>query len=142
MKCKYLLPNNTQDDVAKIIKESLNALKADATLQGLLVLLKTNNDIALCQTSATSISVLCCSHSFTQDLMEPFLKIWGALTLHRFVVEFTSDKINFYQHITKLFSPNLFMLHVTFSDDLEEHLTIKIRRKWRTLLRKSCNGGS
>jgi len=74
LKCKYLLPNNTQDDVAKIIKESLNALKADPTLQGLLVILKTNNYIALCQTAATSISVLCCSHSFTQDFLEAFFE--------------------------------------------------------------------
>ena len=54
----------------KIIKGSLYALKADPTLQGLLVLLKTNNYFALCQTAATSISVLCCSHSFTQNFLE------------------------------------------------------------------------
>jgi len=52
----------------------MNALKADPTLQGLLVFLETNNYIALHQTVATSISVLCCSHSFTQDLLEAFLK--------------------------------------------------------------------
>jgi len=62
--------------------------------------------------------------------------------LHRFVDECTSEKINFYQHITKLFCPSLFLLHVVFSEDSEEHLTIRMRHKWRTLLRRSCNGGS
>ena len=49
-------------------------MKADPTFQGLLVLLETKNYIALCQTAATSISVLRCSHSFTQDLLEAFFE--------------------------------------------------------------------
>jgi len=64
------------------------------------------------------------------------------LMLHRFVDECTSEKINFYRHITKLFCPSLFLLHVIFSEDSEEHLTIRMRHKWGSLLRRSCNGGS
>ena len=38
LKCKYLLPNNTQDDVAKSHEgETERIFKADPTLQGLLV---------------------------------------------------------------------------------------------------------
>jgi len=110
----------------KVIKESLYALKADPTLQGLLVLLKqttTSHCVKLLRLQSLSYAVRIPS---LKIFWEQFLKIWWALALHRLVVEFTSEKANFYQHFTKLFCPNLFMLHVIFSKDLKEHLTTHV----------------